>query len=213
MGAYNPIIDDNATAVVCARTKAACKENLADRATYETARRERAQFIISVAKDNWVRELQNTETIYTGVSPKALIAHLQAGCTGSHALNLLDLHNEMQCYHLGVEGIPEYINMLEDAQKQAGRAGCTIADETLLLFATTSMLTTEIFPRTNDDWEDRAEANTIWAEWKTEYKRAHAKARVEVQATEGSDKFGAANTSTRVHNTSEAETNNSPLTQ
>ena len=39
------------------------------------------------------------------------------GCTSRHALNLLALHNEIQCYHLEVKGIPEYINMLEDAQR------------------------------------------------------------------------------------------------
>ena len=58
----------------------------------------------------------------------------------------------MQRYHLEVEGIPEYINMLEDAQRQAGRAGRTIADKTLLLFATTAMLTIERFPHANDKW-------------------------------------------------------------
>ena len=79
------------------------------------------------------------------------------GCTGRHALDLLALHNEMQRYHLEFEGIPEYINMLEDAQRQSGRAGRTIADETLLLFASTAMLTSERFLQANDDWEDRAE--------------------------------------------------------
>ena len=68
----------------------------------------------------------------------------------------------MQHYHLKVEGIPEYINMLEDAQLQAGRAGRTIADETLLLFASTAMLTSESFPRANDDWEERAERDKTW---------------------------------------------------
>ena len=58
----------------------------------------------------------------------------------------------MQIYHLEVEGIPEYINILEDAKSQASRAGQTIANKTLLLFAATAMLTTEQFPRANDDW-------------------------------------------------------------
>ena len=58
----------------------------------------------------------------------------------------------MQRYHLEVEGIPEYNNMLEDAQWQAGRAGRTIADETILLFASTAMLMSERFPRANDEW-------------------------------------------------------------
>ena len=63
----------------------------------------------------------------------------------------------MQRYYFEVEGIPEYINMLEDVHRQSGQAGQTIANKTLLLFATTAMLTTERFSRANDDWEDRAE--------------------------------------------------------
>ena len=42
VGAYDPSIDENATAVVRARTEAAHKAKRADRATYETARRETA---------------------------------------------------------------------------------------------------------------------------------------------------------------------------
>ena len=41
---------------------------------------------------------------------------------------------------------------LEDDQWQAGRVGSSISDETLLLFASTAMLTSERFPRANDDW-------------------------------------------------------------
>ena len=143
-GAYDATIDDNSTAVVHARMEAAHKAKCADRSTYETARRETAQFILAVVKDTWVRELRDTETLYTNVTPKELLAHLQAGCRGRHALKLLALHNEMQRYHLKVEGIPKYINMLEDAQKQAGRSGHTITDETLLLLETTEMITIEI---------------------------------------------------------------------
>ena len=62
----------------------------------------------------------------------------------------------MQHYHLEVEGIPEYINMPEDAQKQAGQAGRTITDETLLLFASMAMLTTERYPQAKNYWEDRS---------------------------------------------------------
>ena len=54
--------------------------------------------------------------------------------------------------------------MLEDAQRQAGRAGRAISDDTLLLFASTAMLTSERFPRANDAWEDKAEPDKTWAE-------------------------------------------------
>ena len=102
--------------------------------------------MLAVVADTWVCELWDTDSLYTEVGPEYLFAHLQLGCTGRHALDLLALHNEMQRYHLKVEGILEYINMLNDAQQQAGRAGITITDETLLLFVSTVMLTSEGFP-------------------------------------------------------------------
>ena len=103
------------------------------------------------------------ETFYTDVAPKVILTHLQAGCTVRHTLNLLTIHNEMQRYHLEVEGIPEYINMLEDAQKQAGRAGQIIAYKTLLLFTSTSMLTADRYPRDKNNWRDRSEGKNTWA--------------------------------------------------
>ena len=115
VGAYDPSIDDNATAVFRARTKAVHKAKRTDRATYETARRETTQFVIAVVADTWVQELRDTETIYTKVAPKDLLSHLQAGCTGRHALNLLALHNELQRYRLQFKGTPKNSNMLEDA--------------------------------------------------------------------------------------------------
>ena len=87
--------------------------------------------------------------------------------------------------------------MIEDAQKQAGQSGRTIADETLLLFESTEMLTTERYPLSNNDWEDRAKDKKTWSHWKTCYKKAHKNARVKAQASKGAEKFGAANTAER----------------
>ena len=153
-----------------------------------------------VVADTWVRELRDSDLQYTKVAPKDIFAHFQAWCTGRHALDLLALHNEMQRYHLEVEGIPEYINILEEAQRKSGWAGRTIADETLLLFVSTAMLTGERFPRANDGWEERVERYKTLPQWKSAYKRAHAKARVKAQAKNGSVKFGAANSAARLDN-------------
>ena len=128
VGAYNKKIDNNATSGVRARSEAAHKAKRSNRTTYETAQQETTQFVIDVFAETWVSKLRDSDSLYTKVSPKEIFSHLQAGCTGRHALDLLALHNGMQRYHLEVEGIPEYINMLEDAQKQAGRAGQTITD-------------------------------------------------------------------------------------
>ena len=93
VGAYDTTIDDNTTAVVRVRMEAAHKAKRADRGTYDTARQETAQFILAVVKYTWVQELQDTETFYTDVAPKALLTHLQSGYTGRHALDFLALHN------------------------------------------------------------------------------------------------------------------------
>ena len=91
--AYDKTIDDDATAVVCARSEAAHKAKRADRATYETAQRETTRFVLAVVADTWVRELRDSDYLYTDVSPKDLFAHLQAVCTGRNALYLLVLYN------------------------------------------------------------------------------------------------------------------------
>ena len=54
---------------------------------------------------------------------------------------------------------------------------------------TTAMLTTEIFLRANEYWEERAERDNICPQWKQAYKKAHAKARIKAQANEGTVKF------------------------
>ena len=58
--------------------------------------------MLAVIAYTWVQELQDSDSLYTKVSPKDLFAHLQVGCTGRNALNLLALHNEIQRYHLEV---------------------------------------------------------------------------------------------------------------
>ena len=100
VGAYDLEFDDDATAVVWTRLKAAHMARRADRATYDTARWETTQFVLAFVADTYVRELRDPETIYTEVDPRDLLARLHAECTVRHALDLLALHNKMQRYHL-----------------------------------------------------------------------------------------------------------------
>ena len=69
------------------------------------------------------------------------------------------------------------------------------------------MLTTEIFPRTKNDWEDRAEYDKTWADWKVAYRKAHAKAHVKAQTNEGYVKFGTSNSAVILETTQGVETN------
>ena len=135
-----------------ARAKAESKHNakIADYNMYVSACRETSKFILAIVKDTWVREIRNPDIFYAVVLPRDLLYHLQLLCGGLHALNVLALQNDMQRFHLDAEGMPEYINALEDAQKQSRRANHSIADTTLLLIATNAMLATQRFPRANE---------------------------------------------------------------
>ena len=62
VGAYDLEIDNDTTAVIRARLEAAHKARRADRATYDTVRRETTQFVLAVVADTWVCELRDPET-------------------------------------------------------------------------------------------------------------------------------------------------------
>ncbi len=192
---YDPTIGKTVVGVERAQLEAAHKAKIADWEAYECAMRETREFIISVVEDTWIHELRDQITFYATVTPRALLAHLWATCSGLHALDLLALQNDMQQYHLKYEGVPEYINALEDAQDLWSRADKTnpITDGTLVLYASTAFLANQRFPRTNERWEELPKSCKTWAKWKEIYKDAHAKAKVITKAQHGQDQFGAAN--------------------
>ena len=88
-----------------------------------------------------------------------------------------------------MEGILEYINALEDAQKQSKRANNLITNGTLVLIATNVMLTTKQPPRDNEPWEDLDQAAKSWDKWKAIYKSTYRKEKIKHEAAGGEDQF------------------------
>ena len=89
-----------------------------------------------------------------------------------------------------MEGIPKYINKLEDAQKQSTRSGNPITDPTLLLFAANTMLRTDRFPRANEIWEELSGADRTWVRWKAIYRKSNMDEKFNKTAQGGQDHFG-----------------------
>ena len=114
--------------------------------------------------DTWVIELKDKETLFTAVSLKQILIHLQSIYGGLHDIDVLQLQNEMQDYHVDNEGILEYINTLEAAQKKSkhGTFNNPITDETLIAIATNTMIKTGAHPRTSEKWEDLNAVNQKW---------------------------------------------------
>ena len=168
VGAYDELIADDAKAAVRTKMESKHRSRRVDCSTYKTAQRETVHFILRVVGDTWVREQRDTIKFYTDVEPLALITHIQHHATGRHAFDLLALMDHMRLYHLEHEGIPEYINTLEDAQKMAALSDTRdkITDGTLLLIASTSIHKYQRFPRANEKWDDLAKGSQTWNAWK-----------------------------------------------
>ena len=125
-----------------------------------------------------------------------MLSHLQSTCGGLHALGVLALQEKMHNAHNDSDGIPEYINTLEDGRDKAARAGAPISNNMLVIIATKEMLTTEQYPRANETWEELDVEEKTWTAWKTLYCAAAKKAAIKATAGRGRVQFGAANAET-----------------
>ena len=180
---YDPAIAADATPVVCARMEAAHTLILQDYASHEAAERGAAKFIRDAVDELWYKDLKHHRSLYNSVTAKQLIEHLDANCGGLHPVDLINLPTEMMGFYATAEGIPEYINKLEDAQRKLARANLPMQDVQLLAIASTAVLASQHFPRATDEWEAMAPALKTWATWKTTYRAAHIARKRQLLAT------------------------------
>ena len=73
--------------------------------------------MLAVVADTWFRELRDTDSLYTEVGPEELFAHLQAGCTGRHALDLKVVALHLVMKRQEVKGVPAGTPRLEVCKK------------------------------------------------------------------------------------------------
>jgi hypothetical protein len=113
------------------------------------------------------------------------MAHLNANSGGLHAIDMIALQTGMQAYYEQSDGIPQYIALLEDAQKKAKRAHMPIVDAELVMMASTAVLSVQHFPRKVDDWEGLPALARTWPAWKTAFCLAHLKRQRQILASKG----------------------------
>ena len=118
-----PEVAATATVGKRAEAEATHKAKVKDWEIFDCAQREVRTFIIATVEDTWIREHHDPVTMYSYVSPCTLLDRLCGSCTGHHSLDVLVLQNSIHTMHKDAEGIPEYINALEDAQKRSKWAG------------------------------------------------------------------------------------------
>ena len=195
-----PAIADDAAAGVRKRREAEHAILVKDHASYEAAERATAKFLRDTVDEIWYRDLRDARSFYTNVTAMQLMNHLTANCGGLHPSELVNLPTDMMGYYAKAEGIPEYINMLEEAQRKLARANLPMSDAQLLAIASTAVLASGHFPRPTDEWEALPPATKTWARWKPHYRAAHIARKRQMLAAGNTttSSFGAANAVTAV---------------
>jgi hypothetical protein len=120
------------------------------------------------------------------------MAHLNANSGGLHAIDMISLCLNMTQYYVQADGIPQFIFMMEDAQKKSKRAGMPIADLELVMMALAAVLSAQHFPREVDDWEGPLAINRTWRAWKVAFCLAHLKPQRQLQASGVGEPLGSA---------------------
>jgi hypothetical protein len=111
------------------------------------------KFLRNIVDEVWYNDLKDADTFYTKATALEIMAFLDLNSEGLHAVDMISLRTNMHQYYTQADGIPQYIIMLEDAQKKAHRAGMPITDIKLVMMASAAVLATQHFPLKVDDLE------------------------------------------------------------
>jgi hypothetical protein len=190
---YDSSIAYDATTVVHVRAESAHMSHLNDYARYEAAKCGATKFLCETVDKVWYNDLKDTVTfVYTKMMALKIMTFLDANSGGLHAIDMISLHMNMHQYYTQADGIPQYIIMLEDAQKKAKRAGMPIADIKLVMMASAAILAAQRFPCEVDNWEGLPSTLRMWAALKAAFPLEHLKRQHQILASGGGEPLGGA---------------------
>ena len=84
---------------------------------------------MAIVDETWYKELEDPDTFYTNGTALKLLDHLTKFCSGLHTVDAVDIPQVMMTLFSNAEGIPQFINAMEAAQRKSKRAKLVINDE------------------------------------------------------------------------------------
>jgi hypothetical protein len=174
--------------LICIHAEAAHKSCLNDYDSYEAAKQGVSKFLCNVIDEIWYNDLKNADTFYTKVTAINIMALLaDANSGGLHTLDMITLHTNMTQYYVQADGIPQFIVVMEYAQKKDTRVCISIANAKFVMMALAAVLAAQNFPHKVDDWESLPTKSHTWQSWKMAFRLAHLKRQRQLQASGGGD--------------------------
>ena len=128
---YDDNIDKDDTRLEINRAEGKHKARRNYRQLYETADNACCSFIMAVVDETWYKELEEPDTFYTKVTALKLLNHLTEFCAGLHTVDAVGIPHIMKLLYRDSEGVPQFINAMEAAQRTSKRAKLVINDKYL----------------------------------------------------------------------------------
>ena len=142
--------DATRTEVHQAEVKNETKRNY--RALYKTADTSCKNFIMEVVDETRYKELKEPDTFYTNVTALKLLNHLTEFCSRLHNVDAVDIPKSNENLFINAEGIPQYINAMEVAQRKPKRAKLVIHEKCMHAVALKSLLQSGEYKQETREW-------------------------------------------------------------
>ena len=107
---------------------------------------------MDVVDETWYKELEDPDTFYAKVTALELLYHLTEFCSGLHTVDAVDIPQVMKTLFSDSEGIPQFINAMEAAQRKSKRAKLVINDEYLHAVVLKSLLQSCEYETETREW-------------------------------------------------------------
>ena len=158
------------------------------------------QVIICAFDEGHYVTLRDEDTFYKFVSPLALLAHVGDGVGGLEVTNVVALLAKLPNYWAANPRVPQFIMRIEEAQKNAARAGLLISGAWLAVFGTSSLLLANSFPNDRPVWDGKGKDDQTWDAWKTFSIPLHKNLERKTRLARGEDFCGTAAAAQAIHN-------------
>ena len=126
---YNDTIDKDVTRTELHQSEGEHEAKRNDRALYKTVYMSCKNFIMEVVDKTWYKELEDPDTFYTNFTALKLFDHIIKFCSVLYTVDAVDIPQVMKTLFRDAKGIPQYINVMEAAQRKSKQANLVIHDE------------------------------------------------------------------------------------
>ena len=101
---------------------------------------------MDVVRETWYRDFKSPTIFYTAAMSLQLFNQTISNCGGLYNTNAVTIQVPTMKFYNKAKGIPQYINMLEEALAQAERTNLPLRNDILVAIDNRTMLASNYYP-------------------------------------------------------------------